>query len=145
MPRASIASADYLRLALQGAYSQLRSISDDSGSTKGALTCADLSHFRVALPPLPEQGAIWEVVESENRIASAAIDRATRQITLLDEYRARLIAEVVTGKVDVREAAVRLPDETEELDPITDMETAAEETDGKEGSDLDAVTQETEA
>ena len=32
--------------------------------------------------------------------------------------RTRLIADVVTGKLDVREAAARLPDETEETEPL---------------------------
>ncbi len=32
-------------------------------------------------------------------------------IELLSEYRNRLVADVVTGKLDVREAAARLPDE----------------------------------
>jgi len=34
-----------------------------------------------------------------------------REIELLREYRTRLVADVVTGKLDVREAALRLPDE----------------------------------
>ena len=38
----------------------------------------------------------------------AAINRARRQIELLREYRTRLIADVVTGKLDVREAAAQL-------------------------------------
>ena len=42
-----------------------------------------------------------------------AIGRKTlrRQIELLEEYRTRLIADVVTGKLDVREAAAGLADE----------------------------------
>ena len=32
----------------------------------------------------------------------------------MQEYRTRLIADVVTGKLDVREAAARLPDKAEE-------------------------------
>ena len=40
-----------------------------------------------------------------------AITRALRRIELLREYRARLIADVVTGKLDVRETAATLPDE----------------------------------
>ena len=35
----------------------------------------------------------------------SASNRARRQIDLLREYRTRLIADVVTGKLDVREAA----------------------------------------
>ena len=42
------------------------------------------------------------------------MQRTHRQIELLREYRTRLIADVVTGKVDVREAAVQLPDETDD-------------------------------
>ena len=41
--------------------------------------------------------------------------RAQRQISLLKEYRTRLIADVVTGKLDVREAAAGLPDEADAM------------------------------
>ncbi|MGP1679951.1 MAG: restriction endonuclease subunit S, partial [Burkholderiales bacterium] len=128
-PREQIASADYVRLALHGAYAQLRSISDDSGSTKGALTCADINHFRLALPSLSEQAAILASVEVETRTCSAAIDRAQSEISLLREYRARLIADVVTGKLDVRAAAANLPVETDEPEAADGSEalTAGEE------------------
>ena len=44
--------------------------------------------------------------------SNTAIERAQREITLLRRiYRTRLIADVVTGKLDVREAAARLPEE----------------------------------
>ncbi|MBK7780278.1 MAG: hypothetical protein IPJ58_05710 [Ardenticatenia bacterium] len=43
---------------------------------------------------------------------NTAITRLTREITLLREYRTRLVADVVTGKLDVREAAARVPDES---------------------------------
>ena len=39
-----------------------------------------------------------------NTVMDAAMDRARRQIALIEEYRTRLIADVVTGKLDVREA-----------------------------------------
>ena len=47
--RNDVIGAEYLQLALLAAYRELRAISDDSGSTKGALTCWDISHFRVPL------------------------------------------------------------------------------------------------
>lgn len=49
-----------------GAYAHLRSISDDSGSTKGALTCADIRHFKVPLPPPEEQHDILGWIRQEN-------------------------------------------------------------------------------
>ena len=45
------------------------------------------------------------------------IQNAHHTIALLEEYRTRLIADVVTGKLDVREAAARLPDDEEEAKP----------------------------
>lgn len=47
----------------------------------------------------------------------ATIARARRQVELVQEYRTRLVADVVTGKLDVREASARLPEEGEE-EPI---------------------------
>ena len=42
---------------------------------------------------------------------NATIERLEREIELLREYRARLVADVVTGRLDVIEAAAQLPDE----------------------------------
>ena len=144
-PRHQIASADYVRLALHGAYAQLRAISDDSGSTKGALTCTDISHFRLALPSLSEQAAIVASVEIGTRTCSAAIDRAQHEISLLREYRTRLIADIVTGKVDVRATAASLPDEADEPETPDESEVLAEgEGDATDGS-LDVTPEEAEA
>ncbi|MBK8118224.1 MAG: hypothetical protein IPK39_02535 [Sulfuritalea sp.] len=44
--------------------------------------------------------------------------RLEREIKFLREYRTRLVADVVTGKLDVREAAARLP----ELEPESGAE-----------------------
>ena len=40
-----------------------------------------------------------------------AISAAQRRVDLVREYRTRLIADVVTGQVDVREAAAGLPED----------------------------------
>jgi len=48
-------------------------------------------------------------VESETGSFDTAITRLEREIELLLEYRTRLMADVVTGKLDVRAAAGRLP------------------------------------
>ena len=52
------------------------------------------------------------------QVSAPAIARARRQIKLIEEYRTRLIADVVTGKLDVREAAAQLPDEGDEAEAI---------------------------
>lgn len=117
----------FLRSVLTASYTTLRSISDDSGSTKGALTCADLRHFKVPVPPLIEQVALVDWIGTQTSSADDVIDRAEREISLLREYRTRLIADVVTGKLDVREAAARLPDEIDSADGALDDESNAQD------------------
>lgn len=97
-------NSHYLRAFLAAAYPELRRMSDDSGSTKGALTCGDLRAFKVALPPYDEQIAILHAIEGETKLLSSALARAERQIALIREYRSRLIADVVTGRADVSQA-----------------------------------------
>lgn len=65
-------------------------------------------------PPPAEQREITEAIGREAGQTSSKIRVSRRQIALLREYRARLIADVVTGKVDIRETAVDLP----EVDPL---------------------------
>ena len=62
-------------------------------------------------PPTPEQTAIVEYLDKTTTDLDTAITRARRRIDLLQEYRTRLIADVVIGKLDVREAAAALPDD----------------------------------
>ena len=50
------------------------------------------------------------------------------EIDLLREYRTRLIADVVTGKLDVREAASVLPEEPGMRDTVLDKTKAAPQT-----------------
>ncbi len=70
------------------------------------------ANAHIPLPPLPEQAAIVEYLDKATANIDAAIARARRLIELLEEYRTRLIADVVTGKLDVRDAAASLPGES---------------------------------
>ena len=116
----------YLHLFLKAAYRELRAISGASGSTKDALTCEALRSFRVALPPLAEQDRLLEALGGERERIDRELACVRRQISLAAEYRTRLIAGVVTGKLDVREAAAALPD----LDPADDGADVKAELDG---------------
>ena len=64
-----------------------------------------LRSIRVPTPPISEQVKILEHLDRVTSDIDAAMDRARRQIYLIEEYRTRLIADVVTGKLDVREFA----------------------------------------
>lgn len=66
------------------------------------------------VPPLEEQRAIIDYINEKCAEISQAISRAEREIDLIREYRARLIADVVTGKIDVREIPVEAVEDWEE-------------------------------
>ena len=73
-----------------------------------------LGRMVITLPPEPERQAIVEYIDKATAGIDAAIARARQQIALVEEYRTRLIADVVTGKLDVRDAAAQLPDEADD-------------------------------
>jgi type I restriction enzyme S subunit len=86
----------------------------------------------VLLPPIEEQQAIIESIKNESGPLDSAIARTEREIALMQEYRTRLTADVVTGKLDVREAATRLPDPPDdaEITPDEPLEELDVEVDG---------------
>lgn len=61
-------------------------------------------HLRVPVPSSEEQSVIAKRIEDRTAAIDEAIRHASDQIGLLREYHTRLIADVVTGKLDVREA-----------------------------------------
>ena len=75
------------------------------GSTFTELSKQKLASFRIALPPLTEQTTIAEYLDRLTSTIDTAIANTRRELELLEEYRTRLISDVVTGQVDVREAA----------------------------------------
>ena len=76
------------------------------GSTRDRVSRSMLGTFPIPVPTLAEQCAIVEHLDKATADIATAITRVRRQIDLLREHRTRLIADVVTGKLDVREAAV---------------------------------------
>ena len=102
-----------LRAAAKG-----HAFNDGHLSTIAHLTGDKLRTHRFPFPTFPEQAAIVEYLDNTTADITAAIDRARCQIDLVREYRTRLIADVVTGKLDVREAAAGLPDGADEPEPV---------------------------
>ncbi len=101
--------------------------------------------LQIALPPLEERRKILLFVKEGSCNLDLAIAAAHREISLLCEYRTRLIADVVTGKLDVREAAARLLDEAEEPEPLDDEADAMTNAEEDATDDLDSAPEEAEA
>jgi type I restriction enzyme, S subunit len=114
----------------------------DTGSSNPTLNRNLIHPERVAFPLPNEQLQIASAIDTEVKKQDRAISAAQRQISLLREYRTRLIADVVTGKLDVREAAVRLPDEAEEAELMDDAETLTDDNEMPEGTGQDDLIEE---
>ncbi len=96
------------------------------------------SNFRevdLPLPPTTEQARVAEFIQNATSRLISDASRLEREIDLLREYRTRLVADVVTGKLDVRDAAARLPDEV----PLDTFEDNTDLSDETEPADEEAI------
>lgn len=62
----------------------------------------DISQLNIPLPPIEEQNAIVEYIESKTNKIDTMIEALKAEIDRLTEYKQRLISDVVTGQIDVR-------------------------------------------
>jgi len=67
-----------------------------------------IRNLLIPLPPVIEQQSIVEYIDQETALINKTIARTEREIELIQEYRTRLISDVVTGKIDVR--SIEIPD-----------------------------------
>jgi type I restriction enzyme S subunit len=82
----------------------------------------------LAIPPVDEQRQIVDRFAAEAAHIDLAIEQEQRGLALLREYRTRLVTDVVTGQLDVREAAAGLP-EPDDPDEMSLADEILEETD----------------
>ena len=130
-------SPDYIR-ALQSTADFIRDGQD--------LTFDNFCRVDLPLIPLEEQRAIATAITNAASGISSNIERVTRQLDLIREYRNRLIADVVTGKLDVREVATGIPDEISQEEMLLDeMESFSEDGLEDDDSGLEASLEEVEA
>jgi type I restriction enzyme S subunit len=86
------------------------------GATMENLNAGTVGRLCIPRPPLPDQHRIVAQVETAIQTCAAAISKAQHDIDLIREYRTRLIADVVTGQVDVRDASREISPEMEQPD-----------------------------
>jgi len=109
------------------------------------LPLSSLRDFLFFVPPTGEASLIHHSLDRDLRQIQQALEGAEREISLLQEFRTRLIADVVTGKLDVREAATRLPEDIEEPEPIDEPEEPFEDSEAFDEASLEEATIEAEA
>ena len=78
-------------------------------NTQGNLNVERIGSRKIPLPSVDEQVTIVRHLAEVSAHIDASMELAHRQVSLIGEYRTRLIADVVTGQIDVRDAVVELP------------------------------------
>lgn len=114
-PHADAINVDYLHHIFERAYAYLRNESDAGGSTKGAITCSQIENLAIPLPPLAEQEQIVRFVDEDYSRISRLQKKVKAALQRLQEYRAALITNAVTGKIDVRNFCPTITTEQKEL------------------------------
>lgn len=81
---------------------------DASGSSASMQNIGQQSvrNLWIPLPPLPEQAAIAAYLDLETAKLDALVGKVEEAVERLQEYRTALITAAVTGKIDVRQAAL---------------------------------------
>jgi type I restriction enzyme S subunit len=100
-----------------------------------SLNTGILKGVPILLPPIGEQRQLLRTIARTNETLRQAMIDAQQAISAVREYRTRLISDVVTGKLDVREAAARLPEAIEERDAL-ETESEADSEEAQEEGDL---------
>lgn len=126
-PRAALIWGEYLLRAMQDTTVAYQLHVEANGVTRYGLSQDAIKSAWIPLPPMPEQVDIAGHIDEALNDIDTSTENARRSIELLREYRTRLIADVVTGKLDVGEAATNLPDEAEEPELLEDENLIADE------------------
>ncbi len=106
--------ADYVYLLTVDPAFRLRGTEAMTGSAGQQRVSSDfVANWIIALPPEAEQCAICAYVRDHTAEFDAAIHKVQSEIKLIQEFRTRLIFDVVTGQLDVLAVAVTLPDVAE--------------------------------
>jgi type I restriction enzyme S subunit len=127
----------FIMWQLNSSHVYAQAAADVIGATSPHVNVERIKNYWIVLPSLREQEQIAASLAAKSQVIEVAVERVRRELELIREYRTRLIADVVTGKLDVREAAALLPEEVEELEPLDEREALAEEDEGGEGGELD--------
>ena len=138
-PKERSVSSPFLQFALQSNVCTNYVESLLSGSAIRRISIAKVENMPIIIPPIDEQKEILNFIQTETAVVIQAISRTQREIELIQEYRTRLIDDVVTGRLDVRHLAdaasgLELPAENElELeDEENEEETVLETEDGRD-------------
>jgi type I restriction enzyme S subunit len=111
-----------------------------AGATRQRVNLQSTAERALALPRVDQQARIVSYLAAKNEEFEPLLESAHREINLIQEFRSRLIADVVTGKVDVRALAASLPEITdlEIVDDLVEQDDFEEPIDDAENEEVAA-------
>jgi type I restriction enzyme S subunit len=121
---------EYLRDALARPLREINELT--YATTVKHLASSQVERISIGVPPRAELEDVVRYMRKQHLAYGERISRLEREITLLREYRTRLVADVVTGKLDVRAAAASLLDEA----PLDDATASPDPDDALDPDDL---------
>lgn len=92
----------YIMWLLNSRAVYLQASQDQNGATAPHVNVERIRNFLLVVPELSKQREIVGMVEHEVSELDAAVLTLEREIAVMEEYRTRLIADAVTGQIDVR-------------------------------------------
>ncbi len=96
------------------------------------ITSTIVREQKVALPPIIEQSKIVEIILQQLKPLDKFVYQTNLELKIIEEYRSRLVSDVVTGKVDIRSeknADVQVPSSNESVMPLVDDDSFSSEED----------------
>lgn len=117
-PKQDIVNGKYLYYSSKVFAKELRKYA--TGVKVYRFNIDDLKTIYISVPPFQEQVEIVNYIETESQRINTTITKIEKEIALVEEYKTALIAEAVTGKIDVRGYEVPEISEEETYEEIED-------------------------
>ncbi|MBE7441448.1 MAG: restriction endonuclease subunit S [Flavobacteriales bacterium] len=118
-PRKNVRS-EFLNYAIRANYFIGKVVSESNGVSYPAINSTELITLKIAIPIVDEQKKIVQFIDSETEIINTTISKIEKELALVEEYKTALIAEAVTGKIDVRNYEIPTITEPETYDELED-------------------------
>lgn len=113
--------SDYFNWLFESEYIKSGILDNSKGSAmKNLVGINEFIALFIPLPHIEDQEAIVIHLNKETKIINTTISKIEKEIALTEEYKTALIAEAVTGKIDVRGYVV--PEEEFEPERYEDLE-----------------------
>lgn len=117
IPNDKILDYVFLSYYIESKYKNIRGF---VGDLRDGLNLTHIKSIPIPILPLFEQKEIVRIIQSEHSAINQTISTIEKEIALVEEYKTSLIAEAVTGKIDVRDFVIPEVEETESFDEIED-------------------------